>query len=84
MLEPLIDSFRTASILVILMYMFIFYVYKERKVRIDVIFMRHFKPCGFRVNVSIMFKKSSLYRSSVCRSGAEIFMAKASENAITK
>ena len=57
MLEPLIDSFRTASILVILMYMFIFYVYKERKVRIDVIFMRHFNLCGFRVNTSIMFKK---------------------------
>ena len=37
--------------------MFIFYVYKERKVRIDVIFMRHFNPCGFKVNVSIMFNK---------------------------
>ena len=46
--------------------------------RIDVIFMRHFNPCGFRVNTSIMFKKS-LNRSSVCKSGAEIFTTKAPE-----
>ena len=46
MLERLIDSFRTASVLVIKMYIFVFYIYKERKVRIDVIFMRHLTRVG--------------------------------------
>ena len=47
--------------------------------RIDVIFMRHFNPCGFRVNTSIMFKEIITLSKPVCKSGAEIFTTKAPE-----